>query len=86
MCFTVPSDSFTHITNQLTMEPSKEITPDILYQTGIDVFENYEDYEYWLNSEILNLGGRKLSNLIRTEAGRRDCYCVLNAILHGTFL
>ena len=68
------------------MEPPKEITPEVLYQTGINVFRNFGDYENWLNSKIPSLGGRKPSSLIHTEAGRRECYNVLNAILHGIFL
>ena len=68
------------------MEPPKDITPEILYQTGIEVFGNYEDYMYWLNSKIPNLGGRKPSSLVHTEAGRRECYHVLMAILHGIYL
>ena len=66
--------------------PPKEITPEILYKTGLEVFEKYADYEDWLNSNILSLGGRKPSNLVHTESGRRECYNVLMAILHGIYL
>lgn len=69
-----------------SMEPPKDITPEILYQTGMEVFEDFDAYENWLNSEIPNLGGRKPSSLVHTKAGRRACYYVLMAILHGIYL
>ncbi|GAB3639674.1 antitoxin Xre/MbcA/ParS toxin-binding domain-containing protein [Spirosoma arcticum] len=52
------------------MEPPKDITPEILYQTGMEVFEDFDAYANWLNSKIPNLGGRKPSSLVHTEAGR----------------
>jgi hypothetical protein len=41
----MPFNSFTELTNQVMIGPPEEITPDILYQTGIEVFRKFEDYE-----------------------------------------
>lgn len=52
----------------------------------MNVFGDFADYEQWLNGEIPNLGRRRPANLVHTTTGRKECYTVLNAIMHGIYL
>ena len=66
-------------------ETEKAISLAEVYEKGIDVFEDNEDFEYWLNSTIPALQDQKPINLLGSMIGRKQVMNVLNALLHGLF-
>jgi putative toxin-antitoxin system antitoxin component (TIGR02293 family) len=52
---------------------------------GLDVFQNEEDFNTWLNSPILALGNRKPLELLTSSIGREEVLNVLFRIEHGIY-
>ncbi len=66
-------------------ETEKAISLSEVYEKGIEVFENKEDLEYWLNTRIPALQEKRPIDLLGTMIGRKQVMNVLNALLHGIF-
>lgn len=66
-------------------ETEKAISLSEVYEKGMEVFENKEDFDYWLNSLIPALRQQKPIDLLSTMPGRKQVMNVLNALLHGIF-
>lgn len=56
-----------------------------LYQRGLEVFEDQEDFEDWLKTKIISLGGKKPISLLKTENGRAAVSDTLGRIEHGVY-
>ena len=56
-----------------------------LYQRGLEVFEDKEDFEGWLKTNITSLGGQKPISLLKTENGRAAVSDTLGRIEHGVY-
>ncbi|MVM30057.1 DUF2384 domain-containing protein [Spirosoma sp. HMF4905] len=66
-------------------ETEKAISLAEVYEKGMEVFEDKEDLEYWLNSPIPALQDKKPIQLLASMIGRKQVMNVLNALLHGLF-
>ena len=66
-------------------ETEKAISLAEVYEKGMEVFENKEDLEYWLNSRVLALQQKKPIDLLGSMIGRKQIMNVLNALLYGLF-
>lgn len=66
-------------------ETEKAISLAEVYEKGIEVFEDNEDFEYWLNSTIPALQDQKPIDLLGSMIGRKQVMNVLNALLYGLF-
>jgi putative toxin-antitoxin system antitoxin component (TIGR02293 family) len=67
-------------------ETEKVIALSEVYERGLEVFENQEDFQEWLNSRILSLQQHSPVEFLDTVLGRKQVMRVLNAILHGIYL
>ena len=52
---------------------------------GMDVFEDENDFNTWLNSPILALGSKKPLDLLTSSIGREEVLNVLFRIEHGIY-
>ena len=52
---------------------------------GMDVFEDENDFNTWLNSPILALGNKKPLDLLTSSIGREEVLNVLFRIEHGIY-
>ncbi|MCF2486724.1 antitoxin Xre/MbcA/ParS toxin-binding domain-containing protein [Dyadobacter sp. CY347] len=52
---------------------------------GMDVFEDENDFNTWLNSPILALGNKKPLELLSSSIGREEVLNVLFRIEHGIY-
>ena len=66
-------------------ETEKAISLAELYEKGMEVFDDKEDLDYWFNSPIPALQGKKPLELLGSMIGRKQVLNVLNALLHGLF-
>lgn len=66
-------------------ETEKAISLSEVYEKGMEVFDDKEDLEYWLNSTIPALQDQKPIDLLGSMIGRKQVMNVLNALLHGIF-
>lgn len=66
-------------------ESEKAISLAEVYEKGMEVFEDDDDFAYWLSSEIPSLQNRKPVSLLNSMIGRKQVMNVLNALLHGIF-
>lgn len=72
--------------SRLTQDESeKAVSLAEVYQKGIEVFDDKESLDYWLNSPIPALQGKKPLDLLNSMLGRKQVLNVLNALLHGLF-
>ncbi len=67
-------------------ETEKAISLSEIYEKGIDVFENKEDFSYWLASRLPPLLNQRPVDMLGSMIGRKQVMNVLNAILHGIYL
>jgi len=67
-------------------ETEKAISLSEIYEKGIDVFENKEDFSYWLASRLPTLLNQRPVDMLGSMIGRKQVMNVLNAILHGIYL
>ncbi len=67
-------------------ETEKAISLSEVFAKGMEVFENREDFEDWLNAEVSALQNRKPVAFLDTMVGRKQVLNVLNALLHGIYL
>lgn len=66
-------------------ETEKAISLSEVHEKGMEVFEDKDDFEYWLSSTIPALQEQKPIDLLGTMLGRKQVMNVLNALLHGIF-
>ena len=66
-------------------ETEKAISLSEVYEKGMEVFEDKEDFDYWLNSKIPSLRDHQPIDLLGSMIGRKQVMNVLNALLHGIF-
>lgn len=57
----------------------------MLYDYGIEVFENKENFEEWMNSKIIALGGVKPKSLLDSSYGIQMVKTILGRIEHGVY-
>ncbi|WP_460674182.1 type II RES/Xre toxin-antitoxin system antitoxin [Larkinella ripae] len=67
-------------------EAEKAIALSEIYAKGMEVFENKQDFEYWINSKIRSLQTQRPIDLLDSMIGRKQVLNVLHAILHGIYL
>ncbi len=67
-------------------ETEKAISLSEIYEKGIDVFENKDDFSYWLASRLPPLLNQRPVDMLGSMIGRKQVMNVLNAILHGIYL
>ncbi len=67
-------------------ETEKVIALSEVYEKGMEVFENQQDFQDWLNAQIVSLQHQRPIDLLDTILGRKQIMRVLNAILHGIYL
>ena len=67
-------------------ETEKVIALSEVYEKGMEVFENQQDFQEWLNAQIVSLQHQRPIDLLDTILGRKQIMRVLNAILHGIYL
>lgn len=52
---------------------------------GMEVFEDEEKLNRWMDSEIIALGGLKPNSLMNTDKGRDQVLTILGRIEHGVY-
>ncbi|ARS38103.1 MULTISPECIES: type II RES/Xre toxin-antitoxin system antitoxin [Pontibacter] len=52
---------------------------------GIEVFENEDDFNEWLNTRNTALGNERPVDLLHSSIGREQIINVLNALAHGIY-
>ena len=60
-------------------------SPEATAAHGLVTFENQQDFDCWLHSEIPALGGIRPATLLATEAGRQQVRDILGRIQHGIY-
>lgn len=56
-----------------------------LYAFGIEVYGNKENFQKWIKSDLLSLGGRAPLSMLHSSFGRRTIKEELGRIQHGIF-
>ncbi|WP_084370496.1 MbcA/ParS/Xre antitoxin family protein [Reichenbachiella faecimaris] len=64
---------------------TKEITFELIYQFGEDVFEDREYFIEWLTLPCRNLANKKPVELLDSGMGRLEVYNALGRIEYGIF-
>lgn len=66
-------------------ESEKVIDFSKIIAKGLDVFQDENDFNTWLNSPILALGNKKPLELLTSSIGREEVLNVLFRIEHGVY-
>jgi putative toxin-antitoxin system antitoxin component (TIGR02293 family) len=68
-----------------TLQSERILEISMLYTYGEDVFGGKENFETWMNSKIIALGGAKPKSLLASSYGIQMIRDVLGRIEHGVF-
>ncbi|WP_266365078.1 type II RES/Xre toxin-antitoxin system antitoxin [Tellurirhabdus rosea] len=66
-------------------ESEKTISLSEVYELGMDVFEDKQDFEEWLESRVTALQNKRPVDFLDSMLGRKQVLNILNAIQHGIF-
>lgn len=66
-------------------ETEKAISLSEIHEKGMEVFEDKEDFDYWLQAKIPAMGNQRPTDMLDSMIGRQHVMDGLNRILHGIF-
>lgn len=66
-------------------ESEKVIHLSTVIAKGLEVFENTEDFKYWLETKNMALGGKTPAQLLSFSFGREQIFDILGRIEHGIY-
>lgn len=66
-------------------ETEKAISLSEVHEKGMEVFEDKDDFETWLQSKIPGMGNQRPVDMLDSMIGRQHVMDGLNRILHGIF-
>lgn len=66
-----------------TLQSERILEISMLYEYGVEVFGNSENFEGWMNSKIIALGGIKPKSLLDSSYGINIIRDTLGRIEHG---
>jgi putative toxin-antitoxin system antitoxin component (TIGR02293 family) len=56
-----------------------------VYQRGVESFGNKEDFQDWLYTKVITIGGKKPIDLLKTENGRLAVLDAIDRVEHGIY-